>query len=293
MELDDRSLRDHSSILAVEDRCLLTVPRRAETFEIEYPQSAFFRALSEVKSPASTPDKELAGHRALFAPYREAAPARPIDDFDIRVALSARRAVRFVDYVEPGTFAADRSDMEEFAKANPMPAATLEFDTEAVQLPDRLTRLCALAFAANGSREFHNHRVLLKSCPSLGGRHGIEAFIVCPQAMSVTPGIHYFHPVRREFYRAADTNLPSQRSPHLVLSCVFERYQWRYRSGWAYYCILLDLGHILAAIELAASELGIAINEIDVHPYRHESPWRELVHEPLFACTLELSGATN
>jgi hypothetical protein len=49
----------------------------------------------------------------------------------------------------------------------------------------------------------------------------------------------------------------------------------------------------LAAIELAASELGIAINEIDVHPYRHESPWRELVHEPLFACTLELSGATN
>jgi hypothetical protein len=50
----------------------------------------------------------------------------------------------------------------------------------------------------------------------------------------------------------------------IVVTVVFERVQWRYREASGYCDTLLDLGHLMETIQIAATELQLSLQPVPV-----------------------------
>jgi len=113
-------------------------------------------------------------------------------------------------------------------------------------------------------------RVPLKTSPSGGARHPIEAYVVARNVTSLTPGVYHYAADRHILEQLVtddvpplDTFLPMQwwyrNAAALVLfSAVFERTRWRYHSPRAYRAVLLEAGHVCQTFCLTATWLGLA-----------------------------------
>jgi SagB-type dehydrogenase family enzyme len=114
-------------------------------------------------------------------------------------------------------------------------------------------------------------RMALKTAPSGGARHSIEAYIVARHVKGVKPGIYHYQPASHELHlvrpraTAADiaAYLPRQdwygaASALVLMTCVFERVQWRYPFARAYRTVLAEAGHHAQNFCLAATWLGLA-----------------------------------
>jgi SagB-type dehydrogenase family enzyme len=114
-------------------------------------------------------------------------------------------------------------------------------------------------------------RVPLKTAPSGGARHPIEAYVLARRVRSLDPGIYHYAADRHALERvpgsaappAFDEVLPTQSwyrgAAALVLfTAVFERTRWRYRSPRAYRAVLLEAGHVCQTFCLTATWLGLA-----------------------------------
>ena len=114
-------------------------------------------------------------------------------------------------------------------------------------------------------------RLALKTSPSGGARHAIEAYVLAVRVAGLAPGLYHYaadsHRLELLRRRASPWDirrfLPGQpwcaRAAALVLmTAVFPRSQWKYRSARAYRVVLLDSGHICQTFCLAATWLGLA-----------------------------------
>jgi SagB-type dehydrogenase family enzyme len=117
-------------------------------------------------------------------------------------------------------------------------------------------------------------RMALKTSPSGGARHSIEAYVLVRHVEGVgaglyhyQPGSHQLHLIRKLTDRAARAAiaayLPQQgfyadASALMVMSAVFARVQWRYAFPRAYRTILAEAGHHAQTFCLAATWLGLA-----------------------------------
>jgi SagB-type dehydrogenase family enzyme len=114
-------------------------------------------------------------------------------------------------------------------------------------------------------------RVPLKTAPSGGARHPIEAYVLARRIRSLDPGIYHYASDRHALERvpgstklpAFDEILPTQSwyrgAAALVLfTAVFERTRWRYRSPRAYRAVMLEAGHVCQTFCLTATWLGLA-----------------------------------
>ena len=111
----------------------------------------------------------------------------------------------------------------------------------------------------------------LKSSPSAGARHSIEAYVAAIDVEGLPPGLYHY---QADSHRLAEIRVGLEReemSRHLggqemfskcgfvvFLSSVFERVRWKYPHPSGYAVILMECGHLGQSFLLAATELGLA-----------------------------------
>jgi SagB-type dehydrogenase family enzyme len=114
-------------------------------------------------------------------------------------------------------------------------------------------------------------RAALKTSPSGGDLHPIEAYVLVQRVKGLKRGIYHYSAARHELEwlrkgiarRTLARNLGSQwwfaRGAFLVLmTAVFGRTQWKYDFPRAYRAILLEAGHLCQTFCLTATWLGLA-----------------------------------
>jgi SagB-type dehydrogenase family enzyme len=114
-------------------------------------------------------------------------------------------------------------------------------------------------------------RVPLKTSPSGGARHPIEAYVLVQRVAGVAPGIYHYSAERHELERLRGP-VPRARirrylphsgyfaaAPVLVFfTAMFERQLWRYPYSRAYRAALIEAGHVCQTLLLTATWLGLA-----------------------------------
>jgi SagB-type dehydrogenase family enzyme len=113
-------------------------------------------------------------------------------------------------------------------------------------------------------------KLALKTSPSPGARHNLEAYVLVKRVAGLRPGLYHYDPDRHVLSRLPvkrapriSTYLPHQtwydRAAALVLmTAVFERAQWRYNYPAVYRSILIEAGHFGQTFCLLATALGLA-----------------------------------
>ena len=114
-------------------------------------------------------------------------------------------------------------------------------------------------------------RVPLKTCPSGGARHPLEAYVVVRQVRGLEQGVYHYASDDHQLERLANVStvpafdelLPTQwwfreASAVVLLTAVFERTRWRYEGPRAYRAVLLEAGHACQTFCLTATWLGLA-----------------------------------
>lgn len=113
--------------------------------------------------------------------------------------------------------------------------------------------------------------VALKTSPSGGARHVVEAYLFAFAIDGLQPGIYHYGPDTHLLTRLDGSAaleelarlLPRQHGFHrpaalVVMTSVFARLQWKYSHPHAYRVALLDAGHLGQTFALVATALGLA-----------------------------------
>lgn len=114
-------------------------------------------------------------------------------------------------------------------------------------------------------------RVPLKTSPSGGARHPIEAYVLARRVEGLPRGLfHYAADAHKlELLKSGATRrhvrayLPQQwwyadAAALLIMTAVFSREQWRYETPRAYRAVLIEAGHLCQTFYLVATWLGLA-----------------------------------
>jgi SagB-type dehydrogenase family enzyme len=114
-------------------------------------------------------------------------------------------------------------------------------------------------------------RVPLKTCPSGGARHPLEAYVVARRVAGLEPGVYHYASDAHHLERLThpgdvppfDEMLPTQwwyrdAGVLVLMTAVFERTQWRYQGPRAYRAVLIEAGHACQTFCLTATWLGLA-----------------------------------
>jgi SagB-type dehydrogenase family enzyme len=135
-----------------------------------------------------------------------------------------------------------------------------------------LSTLLALTYKIQGSVAGPgNVRLPLKTSPSGGARHSIEAYVLVRNVSDVAKGLYHYaadqHALellrsglaRRDVRKYLPNQPGFESAAALVLmTSVFERVQWKYEFGRAYRVILAEAGHLCQTFCLTATWLGLA-----------------------------------
>jgi SagB-type dehydrogenase family enzyme len=114
-------------------------------------------------------------------------------------------------------------------------------------------------------------RVPLKTSPSGGARHSLEAYVLVRKTTGLRRGLYHYATDRHELellrrYRRTPPvarYLPEQHwfngaAVVIFMTAVFGRVQWRYQFPRAYRVVLAEAGHICQTFCLTATWLGLA-----------------------------------
>ena len=114
-------------------------------------------------------------------------------------------------------------------------------------------------------------RVALKTAPSGGACHPIEAYVVALRVKGVDPGLYHYaagaH--RLELLRRGASGKEVVRylngqwwfadaAAVILMTAVFARTQWKYPAARGYRIVLIDAGHVCQTFCLVATWLGLA-----------------------------------
>jgi SagB-type dehydrogenase family enzyme len=113
--------------------------------------------------------------------------------------------------------------------------------------------------------------VILRTSPSGGSRHPVEAYVLAWNVDGLPPGAYHFDSdsaelvdLQRPICAAevpallAHQTFFAQAAAAVIMCPVFARTQWRYGHSRAYRTVLLDAGHLGQTFCLAATALGLA-----------------------------------
>jgi SagB-type dehydrogenase family enzyme len=114
-------------------------------------------------------------------------------------------------------------------------------------------------------------RAMLRSSPSGGARHPIEAYAVIHEVDGVAPGLYHYGPDTHELAQLQSGDmrprvagyLPAQdfyaaASVLVLMTAVFTRTEWQYPFPRAYRVVHLEAGHFCQTFCLVATWLGLA-----------------------------------
>jgi SagB-type dehydrogenase family enzyme len=137
---------------------------------------------------------------------------------------------------------------------------------------EAIATLLHYTWGATGDFESPNYgRLLHKTSPSGGARHPGEVYLVAFDVTGLTPGVYHFNVrdhsldlIRRgQFRRRLLADAVGQAhvgaaSAVFVMTTLFARSSWKYRSPRAYRVVTLDTGHLGQTFCLVATWLGLA-----------------------------------
>jgi SagB-type dehydrogenase family enzyme len=146
-----------------------------------------------------------------------------------------------------------------------------EFSREPLDLR-RLELLLWLSFGVQAWAKVPGvGRLPLKTSPSGGALHPIEAYVLIRNVRGIAPGIYHYDDEghRLELLRAGCSRAEIKKllvgqdwfcgSPIVVfLTAVFQRCQWKYEHPRAYRVVLAEAGHVCQTFCLTATWLGLA-----------------------------------
>ncbi len=146
-----------------------------------------------------------------------------------------------------------------------------EFSGEPVSL-DAVATLLRYTWGATGDFQSPNYgRLLHKTSPSGGARHPGEVYVVAFDVTGLAPGVYHFNVrdhslelIRRGQFRqrlladAVGQAHVGTASAVFVMTTMFPRSSWKYRSARAYRVVTLDTGHLGQTFCLVATWLGLA-----------------------------------
>jgi len=137
---------------------------------------------------------------------------------------------------------------------------------------DDLSTLFGLTFRIQAWVDFYKlGRLALKTSPSSGARHPIEAYLLALNVEGLKRGVYHYASDTHELEWL--TALPgksslrsltpaqdwcSEAAAMVFMTAVFGRAQWKYRFPRAYRTVLLDAGHLCQTFCLTATWLGLA-----------------------------------
>jgi SagB-type dehydrogenase family enzyme len=114
-------------------------------------------------------------------------------------------------------------------------------------------------------------RAMLRTSPSGGARHPIEAYVAVRRVSRIPSGLYYYAPVDHRLVLLQSRTgaarlkeyLPGQpfyasASAVVFITAVFPRTQWQYTFPRAYRVVLLEAGHFCQTFCLVATALGLA-----------------------------------
>ena len=114
-------------------------------------------------------------------------------------------------------------------------------------------------------------RFAVKTSPSGGALHPIEAYVVARDVEGISPGIYHYDAARHrlELLRRGVTREQmsdyvigqrwfSEAAAFVFMTGVFTRTQWKYRYPRAYRVVLTEAGHLCQTFCLVATWLGLA-----------------------------------
>lgn len=112
----------------------------------------------------------------------------------------------------------------------------------------------------------------LRSYPSGGARHPFEAYVVSKGLDDLPVGVYYFDPLTGGLVDTSDHGDAEQidgacfgkggiltAGAVVVLTCRWLRHSWKYRYDRSYRMLMLEVGHIVQAINMAMIEHGLNV----------------------------------
>ena len=145
-----------------------------------------------------------------------------------------------------------------------------EFGTRDLTLPE-VSTLLGRTFGIDRWIEVSTDRwVALKSSPSGGARHNIEAYLLAFDVKGLSSGTYHYDPDRHCLTRLRRTSRDVLRRFYktqwwfqdpaavIVMTSVFARLQFKYPHSHAYRAVLLDAGHLGQTFALVATALSLA-----------------------------------
>ena len=135
-----------------------------------------------------------------------------------------------------------------------------------------LATLLGITWRVQGWMDFGSlGKGALKTSPSGGARHVLEAYVLVRRVRGLAPGLYHYEAgrhrlalVRRGLKRGQiAAYLPTQwwygaASAVVLMTAVFPRSQWKYGFPRAYRTVLIEAGHFCQTFLLVATWLGLA-----------------------------------
>jgi SagB-type dehydrogenase family enzyme len=163
------------------------------------------------------------------------------------------------------------------AKIGEFPRALLDrrtwrqFSRRALEL-EKLATVLGLTFGVQSWIDLRGMgRVALKTSPSGGSRHPIEAYVLALRVQGLDRGLYHYNAGNHRLellHKGANSARASRylngqwwfgRAAAVVLmTAVFARTQWKYPASRAYRVVLIDAGHVCQTFCLVATWLGLA-----------------------------------
>lgn len=182
----------------------------------------------------------------------------------------------FVDYGSPSVYFFDRDHSRKSAEAEAPPncvavipeGASFKVPTSQMEVYGgalyAVAAIVATVFKNREDGDFFGYSCIRRLYPSIGARHGFEVALSLSCGDELT--LAYFSPVDDAFYF---TLLPGAvtSSIRLVVYVHWQRYFWRYRDSWYYNAVLLEMGHMLACLEVLSQQYGIQFQVCERVPF--------------------------
>ena len=145
-----------------------------------------------------------------------------------------------------------------------------KFSSRPVTLME-LSTLLGLTWRIQGWLDTPCGRLPLKTSPSGGARHPIEAYVVASRVENLPHAIFHYAPDRHHLelmkpsrgsaqlgHLLAGQDFFGRAAAVIFMTAVFSREQWKYPTARAYRVIQLDAGHLCQTFCLVATWLGLA-----------------------------------
>jgi SagB-type dehydrogenase family enzyme len=198
-------------------------------------------------------------------------PQREFDDYLVQKAVTHPPPSPTKSYPD-----APRTSLSPVAAVTPLSDVLRErrtwrrFGKQPIPL-DQLATLLGLTWGVQTWVQTAAGPCALKTSPSGGARHAIEAYVLARNVKGLARGCYHYDPDTHDLALLKRGLTASRLQQYLaqqpcyreaaavvVMTAVFARSQWRYGSPRAYRVVLLDAGHLCQTFCLVATALGLA-----------------------------------